>query len=106
MTTKELETSFNQGRILMKGRYWSGRIDTISVRGKVEGGPRRSAYIAREVIAADDDMVIVSRFLRDDEDHVAWKPSAKKNDLVVVLINGMTLENGTRVLQGFIEPLT
>jgi len=106
MTKAQLEKAFEDGLILMKATYHSGRLDKISIRGKVEGGPRRDAYVARQVVSGENDFVIVSRFLNDNARTEDWRPSAKKGDKIVVAIKSMAMENGTVILNGDIQTLS
>lgn len=106
MTQTQLAKMIDDGAIVVKGTYWSGRIDTITMRSRTEGGPRREGHIIRETILTDTDPIIISRFMRDEEKPESWKPSAKKQDKVIVRIQSMKVENGTIILQGPIEQLT
>jgi len=94
------------GGIVCVGNYLSGRLETVSVRDKANpGGPRRSAYVTKEIIITDTDPIVISRWLNDNEKPEDWKAAHKKGDKVVVKVKGMQLENGIPVLQGVIESL-
>jgi len=105
MTKAEVMKMVEGGAIVCVGMYWSGRLEKITMRSTVEGGPRREAYVAREIVMTDKDPIVISRFLPDSEKPENWKPSAKKNDAVVCIVTTMESQNGQVVLSGTIEPL-
>lgn len=106
MKESELQKSVLSGKCLCVGQYVSGRLDTVNYRDKKNGGEQRTATVAREVILGDADPLVVSRWLKDDEDPKKWAPSANRGDRVVVFITGMNQERGGVVVQGTIERLT
>jgi len=105
MKQAELIATLNAGAIVCVGLYWAGRLDKMSFRDK-QSGNRRDGYVVRETILTDKDPIAVTRFLRDDEKPEAWKPSADKNERVVVRVTGMEMERGNIILKGAIEKLT
>ena len=96
--------AIDAGEIILKAKYWSGRLDTVSVRDKATGG-RRTSYAVRETVLTAIDPIMVGRWLRDDEDSTKWKPSAKQGETVVVRIKKMKVELGVIQLEGMIEAL-
>jgi len=104
MTQKDVLVAFDKGELLCKGVYWSGRIDTISFRDKKTGNAR-TAHVCREIVLRESDNIVVSRFLKDDEEPTKWKPSAAKNQPVAILVSSMETSNGQIVVNGRIEPL-
>lgn len=106
MKQTDLLATLNNGEIIMCGTYWGGRIDEISFRDKQNGGQRRTAHTAVETILTEKgEAVTVSRFLQDNEKVDAWKPSAKRNDKVVVRIASMERQQGKTTLSGVVETL-
>jgi len=105
MKQEQLSQIINSGAIICVGVYWAGKVDAITFRDKNAGGQRRTAYTVRETILTDTDPITVSRFLSDTEKVEEWKPSAKKNDKVVVRIQSMTVDKGAIILNGKIEAL-
>lgn len=106
MKESELLKSVLSGRVVCVGQYCSGRLDTVNYRDKKNGGEQRTANVAREVILGDGDPLVISRWLKDDENPKAWAPSANKGERVVVFVVGMSQERGGVVVQGTIEKLT
>jgi len=107
MKNSELMAAVNSGRIVCVGEYWSGVCETITTRDKnSKTGGSREFHIARETILTEKEPIVITRFLRDDEPHDKWAPSAKKRQKVVVFIQGMEIERGTVRLNGTVEALT
>lgn len=104
MTQKEMAAMVEMGGVFATGSYWSGRIDTLSLRDP-KTTERRVAYVTREVILGDADPIPVSRFLRDGENPTEWKPSAKRGQKCVVKVTSMETQSGNISLRGTIEPV-
>jgi len=105
MKKAELEAAMKKGQIVMLGTYWSGSIETIHMRSKEPGGPKRDAHVTRETVMRDEGAVTVEKFLPDGSDPLAWKPSAKRGQEVVVRIEGLEKQMGNTKIRGIIEPL-
>lgn len=105
MKKAELINHVMSGKIICVGQYWSGRVEQITARDQKNGGARRVFNVVRETILTDKDPIIVSRFLGDNEKAENWKPSATRNQQVVVNITGYQAHNGTVTLNGVIEPI-
>jgi hypothetical protein len=104
MKQAELAQALDKGEIIMKGIYWTGEVQTITMRDG-QSGKRREAHVVRETVMRDKGSTVVSRFMGDDEDFTAWKPSAKKMETVIVRITGMSVDKGNVTLNGVVEPL-
>jgi len=87
------------------GKYWSGGVTEITFRDK-KTGQSKTAHVIRETVLTATEPMAVTRFLKDDENPAAWKPSAKKMDDVFVRISGMSVERGAISLQGTLEPIS
>jgi len=101
----EIVKKFDEGQIMMQGAYWAGRIEPISVRSQTPGGPRRTAYIHHETVMGAKGPVVVSRFLRDDEDPATIRFPIAKMTKVVVEIQKMEMQNGIPFLTGTVSPV-
>jgi len=105
MKQAELQTILENGTVIMKGVYWSGKVETINVRAKSEGGPRRSMHVVRETVLTEKDPISVTRWLDDNQKPEDFKPAAAKNKPVVVIVTGMKTEQGVMKLTGTVYPL-
>lgn len=105
MKQEQFAKMIEDGAIFVKGTYWSGRVEKISMRSLTPGGARREGHVIRETILTESDSIVISRFMRDDENVESWKPSAKKMDKVVCRIRSMKVDNGNIILDGTIETL-
>lgn len=103
MKTSELMAHVNAGGIVCVGVFLSGRCETISVRDKATGG-RRAAHVVKEICLTDNEPVVVSRWLKDNEKPEDYKVPFKKGAKVVIKVrpDGM---NGIPMLSGSVEEL-
>jgi len=105
MKSADLLKVVESGKIVCVGTYWNGKVEAISMRANVAGGPRRVGHVIHETVLGESEPMVGTRFLRDDEPSETWKPSAKKGEKVVCLIQGVQMNNGIPVLRGTIECL-
>lgn len=89
---------------MMLAKYFVGELQTIEIRNK-QNGQARKAYIAREQLLTKKNAIVVTRFLKDTEDPLTWKPSAAEGELVVVRITGYEVDRGNIKVSGMVEPV-
>jgi len=110
MKLSEVGNSVLAGQVLLVGTYFSGRVDRISVRDKSPGanGARKDMLIAKEIIMTEREPITITAFLPDatQETERGWKPSAKKNDKVVVEVRTLEESYGNKSASGKIVPVT
>jgi hypothetical protein len=100
----DLMPALEKGEPMMLAKYFVGELQTIEIRNKTNGQARK-AYIARETVLTAKNAVAVTRFLKDNEDPLAWKPSAKQGALCVVRITGFEVDRGNIKVSGMVEPV-
>lgn len=107
MTQTQFDKLLNDGNVVLLGTWWSGRIETISMRDKTAGanGARRTAYVLRQTVMTEKDPIPVSRWLKDGEDPEKILMPAKRGDKVVVVVSSMETSNGQMNIGGVVEPL-
>jgi len=104
MKQTDLLPRIEGGDLILVATYHSGKVDAVQMRAR-EGGGRRTGYVVRETVLTPKEALAVTRWLRDEEKHEDWKPSAKPGSKVTVSVTGMEISMGTKTLQGVIEPL-
>jgi hypothetical protein len=103
MKKSELLTVVESGVMVCVGTFVSARLETISVRDKTSGS-RRAAYVEKQIIMTDNEPVVVSRWLKDEEKPDEWKNGFKRGQKVVVKVRPDG-NNGIPVIAGTLEEL-
>jgi len=107
MTKVQVDQAFEAGKILVKGTFWSGRVETRSVRDKERGGgARREAHVVHQTVMTASDPMVISRWMNDGEKPESYVAPCKQGDKCIVVIAGLEMNNGVAMIRGTIEPLT
>jgi len=106
MKQSEVMSAFDAGEILVKGTFWSGRVEERSVRDKERGGgARRVAYVVHQTVMTAKDPMVISRWMNDGEKPESYAPPCKQGEKCIVRIQSMEMNNGVPMIRGTIEPL-
>jgi hypothetical protein len=104
MTKAEAMKRWQAGEIIVCGTYHGGTAKTQSLRG--QNGQRRDAAVVRQVVLTDSDSIGVTEWLPDGTPADAWKAPLTKGAPCVIIVEGMEVANGTRIVnRGKIEAL-
>jgi len=104
MKQTEAQGQFEAGQIVMKGKYWGGRLEQRTFRDKTSGS-RKTGHILHHTVMGANSPVVVSRWLQDDEKPEAVTFPIKQMTPVLVVITSMEVNNGVPFVKGEVTAL-